>query len=519
MAGKATGMGKRREILRLKNLGLTERAIARALSCSRHTVKKYLDESLNPAQSVPELLLKSDMSDDRAVVEALGWVEKVDWGRIEKEILKGVPALVLWQEEAEAGRVLVQYPGFWKQLRKKLPNLPEATMHRVFAPGARAEIDYADGIEILDPSTGEIVKTQFFVGVLCHSRFLFAEFTLSQKSHDFLSSHVRMFEAWGGVPHVLSPDNLKSAVTKTHRYDPEINQAYTRLAEHYHFAVVPARVATPQDKAVVERTIQIFQRWFFFRVRHRTFTSLVELNQILKEHIDLFHQRNHRILRRSRKAMFEDERTHLQALPEQRYEVMTMRRATPHPDCHLVFEKNYYSAPHKLRGQECEVWASATTVEICHNGVRVAFHCRSKTEGKFITDTSHYPPEHQAFAEATPAYLRSQAEKIGPESTALVVALFSLSHPLRHLRRAQGMLRLAHIYGNEAFETAAAQANRFHQLTYPFLENQLKRGARQVQKVVPITRGENPFLRKEGLFDGYRDEGSSSQNAVQTPGR
>jgi transposase len=101
-----------------------------------------------------------------------------------------------------------------------------------------------------------------------------------------------MFEYFGGTPQIVTPDNLKSAVTKAHRYSPTINPAYTRLAAHYDIAVAPARVARPKDKASVERTIQIFQRWFYFRVRGLTFNSLVELNRLLAEHLVIFHLKN-----------------------------------------------------------------------------------------------------------------------------------------------------------------------------------------------------------------------------------
>lgn len=251
---------------------------------------------------------------------------------------------VLWGEEVENGRVPVQYPAFWKQYEKRYPE-SKVSMHRVFQPWSRAEIDYCDGIDIFDPTTGEILKTELFVGVLCHSRYTFAEFSMSQKSEDFLRSHVRMFEFFGGVPEVVSPDNLKSAVTKAHKYDPVLNPAYTRLAEYYDVGVVPAQVRSPKHKAVVERMIQIFQRWFFATVRHRTFTSLVELNACLREHLEKFNNKIHRIFRRSRSEMFEGEKDFLRPLPENTYEVFVHHRARVHPDCHLAFEKNFLLSP------------------------------------------------------------------------------------------------------------------------------------------------------------------------------
>ena len=173
---------------------------------------------------------------------------------------------------------------------------------------------------------------------------------------------------------MLSPDNLKSAVTKAHRYDPTINQSYTRLAEYYDVSVVPARVRRPQDKAIVERTIQIFQRWFYMRVRYRTFTSLVELNQCLREHLALFNRKRHRIFKRTREAMYEDERSHLKPLPEVPYRVATYHKALLSRDCHLVFDSNFYSAPHWLRGKELDIWATSLQVEIYHESERVAVH-------------------------------------------------------------------------------------------------------------------------------------------------
>ena len=487
MARRILAMSKAEEIKRFKDLGLSDRAIARSLKIHRKTVRKYLAKEVVVHPLV-------------AAIEP-SWAAELQWEELIGEAQRGTPVSVLWEELIEKDQVGIQYPGFWKQFKKRCPTLTQS-MHRVFAPGSRCEIDYADGLEFLNPSTGEIIGTQLFVGVLCHSRFIFAEFTLSQSSSDFLASHVRMFEHFGGVPQVVSPDNLKSAVTKSHRYDPVLNPAYTRLAEHYSFAVVPARVRTPKDKAIVERTIQIFQRWFYFKVRHKTFTSLIELNQSLKEHVEIFHQKRHRIFRRARLEMFGGEKPHLQALPEKRYEVATHQKARLHTDCHLVADKNYYSAPYQLRGQELDVWLTPSTVEVYQNSVRVAFHPRSKTDrSKFITDPKHYPPEHQAYHETTPQFVRDQAIKIGPETAKLMTSLMTGPYPLKYLRRAQGIIRLAKVYGPYEMERAALQANNFKITTYQFIERLLKNGKLKIEKSKAPSRDEgNPLLRRETLF-------------------
>jgi transposase len=495
MAGKRTHVAKITEIERLLGLGLTSRAISRALGVSRNTVKAVRERK---SDSVIETLEITEVQTPR-------WVDLVPWEDIHREVQAGVTLYVLWGEEVENGRVPVQYPAFWKQYEKRYPE-SKVSMHRVFQPGTRAEIDYCDGIDIFDPTTGEILKTELFVGVLCHSRYTFAEFSMSQKSEDFLRSHVRMFEFFGGVPEVVSPDNLKSAVTKAHKYDPVLNPAYTRLAEYYDVGVVPAQVRSPKHKAVVERTIQIFQRWFFATVRHRTFTSLVELNACLREHLEKFNNKIHRIFRRSRSEMFEGEKDFLRPLPENPYEVVVHHRARVHPDCHLAFEKNFYSAPEALRGHLLDVWAGEKIIEIFHGGERVAVHNRSKGRGHFVTQKDHYPEAQRAYCEATPLHTKSQAERIGPQTLELVEGMLSGDTPLKKLRRAQGIVNLSKQYAAEHIEEACSTALRLNQKNRAFIKRVLdKRGGttRKNTKSLEneaILRGENSLLRGETLF-------------------
>lgn len=492
MAGNRLNMKDINEIKRLWKLKLTNREIARASNGKVHriTVNKYIkefeaEEAGNPAPPEPQ-----------DVENPADWALALDWEYVRTEYLKGVPLNILHAELFETNKVPVQYPGFWKQAQKRIA-LTEATMVRIFKPAERTEIDYADGIEILDPATGEIRKTQLFVGVLCHSRFAFAEFTWTQSSSDFLQSHVNMFNYFGGTTQVLSPDNLKSAVTKTHRYDPVINQAYARLAEYYEVAVVPARVKTPKDKAIVERTIQIFQRWFFMMVRRKTFTSLLELNTCLKEHLEIFNNKKHRIFKRTRRAMVESERESLRSLPENPYKVATYHRATLSRDCHLVFDHNFYSAPHWLRGKALDVWSTSTTVEIFNDAERVALHSRSKTVSKYTTDPSHYPPQQQAFAEEDVQKLLYRAARVGPETEKLIRGLLEGPHPFQHFRRSQGILALANKYGSDLLESACHEANRFNNRNVQYIERVIKaRKGLQVKQEKAITeRSFNPYLR------------------------
>ncbi len=490
MAGNGLNLKDANEIKRLWKLGLKKRAIARITKVHRNTVSKYIDEFIleNSDQKLQPTMLNA--------TAPTSWTRSIDWENVRSEYLGGVPLNIIHEELLESKQIEVQYAGFWKQAQKRI-SLTEATMVRIFKPGERIEIDYADGIELLDPVTGEVRKTQFFVGVLCHSRYAFAEFTMTQSSGDFLQSHVNMFEYFGGVTPLLSPDNLKSAVTKVHRYDPVINQAYTRLAEHYKVAVVPARVRTPKDKAIVERTIQIFQRYFFMKVRYRTFTSLLELNQCLREHLVVFNGKLHRIFKRTRLEMFLDEKPHLKALPEVSYKVAVYHRAILSRDCHLFFDQNYYSSPHHLRGKDLDIWATAKTVEIFYEGDRVAFHARGKTKAKFVTDTSHYPPAQQAFAEEDVQKIIARAVSVGPETTAMVKGLLEGPQPLKHFRRSQGIVALSWTYTPALLEAACKEANRFNNHNVQYLERVIKmrEGVKRNLENEISARSFNPHLR------------------------
>tara|TARA_B110001454_G_C12710520_1_gene430533 strand:- start:862 stop:2352 length:1491 start_codon:yes stop_codon:yes gene_type:complete len=490
MAGSELNVHDRNEIKRLWKLGFKKREISRICKVHRNTVTRYINEfTLENTVEFPAVAVQE--------IKEYNWTEKVDWEKVRQEFLSGVSLNVIHEELLESNKISIQYPGFWKQLQKRA-NLSTATMVKVHRPGERCEIDYADGIDILDPVTGAIQSTEFFVGVLCHSRYTFAEFTLSQKSADFLQSHVNMFEYFGGVPQVLSPDNLKSAVTKAHRYDPTINQAYTRLAEHYEVGVVPARVKSPTDKALVERTIQIFQRYFFMKVRHRTFTSLLELNLYLKEHLKIFNSKVHRIFKRKRVDMFTEEKPYLKPLPKQSYKVATFHRAVLSRDCHLMFDENYYSAPERHRGKMLDVWATSKTVEIFLEGDRVAVHCRPNTTRRFITDTSHYPAAQQAFAEEDVQKLINKSKSIGLECEVLIKALLESEAPLKHLRRSQGIIALSWKYTKELLEEACHEANRFNNRTLPYLERVIKnrKGVQTITNDQQVShRSYNPHLR------------------------
>ncbi len=149
-------------------------------------------------------------------------------------------------------------------------------MRQTHAAGERLFVDYAgDGVPVVvDRLTGEIRNAQIFVAVLGASSFTFAHASWTQALPDWIDAHVRALETIGGVPHLLVPDNTKTAVIKACLYDPQVNRTYAEMAAHYDTAILPARPRRPRDKAKVEQAVLIVERWMLGRLRHRIFYSL-----------------------------------------------------------------------------------------------------------------------------------------------------------------------------------------------------------------------------------------------------
>ncbi len=180
---------------------------------------------------------------------------------------------------------------------------------------------------------------------------------------------MRTFAALGGVPEIVVPDNLKAAVTRAHRYEPELNRTYADLAHHYGVAVIPARAAKPRDKAKVEVGVQVVERWIVARLRHHTFFALAEVNAAIGALLPAFNARPFKKLPGSRQSLFETlDRPALKPLPAQPYEYAEWKRARVNIDYHVEVEGHYYSVPYALVKQQLEVRVSAQVVELFHKG-------------------------------------------------------------------------------------------------------------------------------------------------------
>jgi transposase len=299
-----------------------------------------------------------------------------------------------------------------------------------------------------------------FVAVLGASSYTFTEATWTQSLSDWIGSHVRALEFFGGAAEVLVPDNLRAAVTKPHLYEPDLNATYHDMATHYGMAIVPARVAKPRDKAKAEVGVQVVERWILAVLRNRVFFSLAELNFEIAGLLQRLNARPFRKLPGSRQSAFDSlDRPALTPLPQARYAFAEWKKVRVHIDYHVELERHYYSVPHGLVGKQLMVRYTDKTVECLHRGERVASHVRSAQRGHHSTIDEHMPERHRHAGKWSPERLAGWARDIGPATGALIERVLSARrHPEQSYRSCLGILRLGKGYTNTRLEAACRYA-------------------------------------------------------------
>jgi transposase len=423
-----------------------------------------------------------------ADLEALLYGPKVEPGttrplpdpaRIHAERKKpGVTLELLHLEYLEGNPTGYRYTAFCEHYRRWLDR-HRLSMRQVHVVGEKMFVDYSGKRpHIVDPGTGEIIDVELFVTVLGASSLTYAEATRSQKSHDFIQSHVRAFEYFGGVSKALVPDQLKSGVTDSCRYEPLIQRTYEEMARHYGTAVLPARPAKPKDKAKVERAVQIAQRWILARIRNETFFSLDELNDRIAELLEVLNDRKMRVYGVSRRELFDRvEKRAMLPLPAERFVYAEWKNVGVNKlDYHVEVEGHFYSAPHHLVGQRVEARMTATTVELYQRGERITSHLRNDAKGRFTTKAEHMPKSHQKHLEWTPERITRWAGSVGANTKALVAAILAdRPHPEMGYRSCLGILRLGKKYPDR-LEAACARALTAGARSYKSVDSILKRG-------------------------------------------
>jgi len=514
MATERLPMRKIREILRLKWLvKRSHRETARSLEISPGAVGSVLAR----ARKLKLRWIDVEKLDDEALEEQLYGPKVVagaqrplpDPSWIHTELRrKGVTLELLHVEYLQDHHDGYRYTAFCNHYRRwsKQRGL---SMRQVHKAGEKSFIDYSGARPALvDRRTGEVQEVELFVAVLGASNFTFVEATRTQQLHDFIASNTRAIEYFGGVTDITVPDQLKSAVTKSCRYEPVLNRTYRDWGRHVETAIIPARPRKPKDKAKVEVGVQIAQRWILARLRNETFFSLAQLNERIAE---LLEELNDRPMRdygqATRRQLFERlDRPELKPLPESRFVYCEWETVKANIDYHIQVAGNYYSVPYSIGRVELEARLTATTVEVYGKSGRIASHLRSYQTHRHITNPEHMPKSHRAHLEWTPSRLISWGAKIGPSTEALVKAtLASRPHPEQGYRSCLGLLRLAKRYDEARLEVACERAHAVGAVSYrhvaAILKNNLDR-LEEEETHPSISVGDHDNIRGAAYYEG-----------------
>jgi transposase len=488
-------MRKVREILRLRwSEQLSLRDVATALAMPHATVALYERRALEAGLSWP----LPDLDDD--ALEGLLFAatpEKVtraqpDFAYLQRELRhKGVTLQLLFDEYREVhpdGYAYSQFCLLYRQWRRHL----DVVMRQDHRAGEKLFVDFPGlTIPVYDEATMAITyRAELFVAVLGASNYFYCEALRSQELEHWVNAHAHCFAFFGGAPAIVVSDNLRSAVTKASRYEPDINATFQEMAAHYGTAIIPARPFKPRDKAKVEVGVQIVERWIMARLRKERFTSLGDLNEAIASLVEAANAKPFKKLEGSRASVFHElDRPALRALPEEPYEFASWRAAKVNIDYHVEVERHYYSVPYQLAREVVEVRLSASVVEVFFKHRRVAAHLRRYDKGRHSTETAHMPDSHRRYLEWTPGRIVSWAEKNGPSTGAFIdQLLLGRPHPEQGFRSALGVMGLAKKYGPQRLEAACARALVLRSFSYSSVASMLKHGLDQRPLVTGSTR-------------------------------
>lgn len=458
-------MNKIHDIVRLLLTSpLSNRQIARSLDVSRRTVDRY--RTLVDAGEHSWATMK-DMS-GKALSALFNRLPKPtskippDLDAIERErAVHGSKLADLWEDyRREHGERALGFSRF-ARLCKLYRKARGVSMRKVHRAGEAVFVDYSGRRpHYTNPSTGEEVPVELFVGVLGASRYTFATCTATQTVPDFLDAHSRMVAFFGGTPQSVVPDNLRSAVSRSGS-EPLIQRNFQDWARHHDMAVLPARPGHPRDKGAVENAVKHVQNWLLPKLSKRQFFSLETLNEAVAKLMVGFNEKPFQKRAGSRKSEFERiERAALRPLPKERFEFCTWTAKQVVPkDYHIVVYGHYYSVPYRLVGQRAEARVSATHVDIFCDNEKVASHRRSLEQHGQTTDRAHMPWEHQAEKDRTPEGMREWARTVGPAMAKVMEEQFARQRiPLQGLTSAVALRNLGKGVAVATLEAAAQTA-------------------------------------------------------------
>jgi len=488
MANKTIDMRKVRKVITLYQKGKSKVFISNYLSLSRNTVKKYIALYHLLNLTIEDINNKSDaeLEDIFSNTKTQNPSPRLQalytfFPYVEKELKKtGVTRQLMWEEyfrKHPDGLRSSQFSEHYQRWSRKV----NPVMHMNHKAGDKLFVDYAGKtLTITDKETGEITEVQFFVAILGASQYTYAEASLSQKKENFIASVENAFHFFNGVPQAVVPDNLRSAVTKSNRYEPILNETFLDFAEHYGTTVLPARAYKPRDKSLAEGAVKILYQRIYPALRKNIFHSLKELNEAIWR--ELAAHNNRKLTGRpiSRIQLFEEtESGKLSPLPIERYEIRQMALATVMQNGHVLLsmDKHYYSVPFQYIRKKVKIMYSPAKVEVYHRYNRIALHKRDYKQYNYTTLKEHLASTHRFITEWTPQRFINWAASIDESVREFISRLLETKqHPEQSYKSCMGVLSYEKKVGKQRLINACKRALEYNLYNYRIIQKILENG-------------------------------------------
>jgi len=482
MSNNFIHMSKLRQILNMYAQGCTKAYISKAVGVSRTTVKSHL-RTFHLLNRPTEELLQLDNTGLENVFKTGPTVRNETelsslysyFKTAEKKLARrGTSLLDLFKEYSATYPNPLGRTAFYRHYRayKRRVN---PSMHIEHKAGDKMFIDFTgEKYSYVNTDTGEILEAEIFIAILGVSQLTYIEAVESQKVDDLIYCCIHALEYFGGAPLAIVPDNLKSAVTKAHRYEPKLNENFESFARHYGMAVVPARAYKPKDKALVENAVKISYGRVFKNLGEDT-VSIETLNERIQI---LLEQHNNFLLSGrdySRRQRFDElEKDELQPLPALQYELRKQVNVTVLKTGYVMLntDKHYYSVPYEFIGKKVKVLYSKSQVEVFYKYELIAAHKRVKSRFNYSTIPDHLASQHKAILEWNPEKFLKDAREVHPDVELYIQqVLLKKHHPEQAYRSCAGILSFAKRKDAQTLIAACQRGHYLGRYNFTTIEN------------------------------------------------
>jgi len=489
MSNKTISMVKIKQFIRLNQQGYSQRRISQTLKIHRDTIRKY-EHQLKALGICHEELLQKEEAELEGIFEKYR-PRPVNQQKLnnlysffpyaDKELSRvGVDRYNLWQEYRQKYADGYGYSHFCREY-KRYKIHGQFSSHFEHKAGDKLFVDFTGSkLHIVDRWTGECKEVEVLVGVLGHSQYTYVEAVSSQKKEDFIAGIENALYYFNGVPQGIVTDNLRSAVTRSCRYEPKVNETFEGFALYYGTVILPTRSYKPKDKALVEGAVNIVYKRIFAPLRNEVFYSLAELNKAIREQLAKHNSSPFKAKDHNRLEVFEQvEKAALTPLPVQRYDLKNYTWSTVQKNSHVCLQedKHYYSVPYQHIGRKVKLVYGSRQVEIYYNHNRIAAFIRERKSFAYTTEPGHLPSSNRFVSEWNPKYFTDWAADIGAPTKELIEKIIEYKlHPEQAYKACVGVLSFAKKLGKQRLNDACGRALYYENYSYHAVKTILAKG-------------------------------------------